>query len=407
MAFGLFAKEPTYGTHKGKLSVPLLFSSCGKRQREEKSERENKPITIFAMFFVWTSDGGPLQYVGLALFLLQLVPHLLSTYTTTPQQTPSSSTTTAMMRQEDHHVVDDEREIVVPYNEMFMSLAQLFMIAFVPVLIFVTLVYANYDELRSSVLQVRNRTQRLLRRCTTSTIQRLVGLVEGQQEQQQREQVVAANFWTPFTTSCFLGAFVGIVVWVALQMDASTIVSSLQIVAFGVAIYTHLFDGPLGRLRRQREETQEENNNQIEKLVMAVSKMPIEEFVPDDVSTMNALSISQIKDMLQYRGISNEELKLYVDRHNLLETLKRKRKCDDTCCICLQTYELNDPIRIIPNCYHELHVECLDQWIYTFAPPPISSNTSGNLSSSATAAAEAAARRKLDPTCPLCKGKVM
>ena len=376
----------------------MLFSSCGKRERERARERTQ----LFTMFFVWTSDGGPLQYVGLALFLLQLVPHLLSTYTTTtitPQQTSSSSTTTAtMMRQEN----DPQQQQDEEHDMIMSSLVQIFMIVFVPVLIFVTLVYTNYNELRSAVLQVRNRTQMLLRRYTTTAIRRLGIGLEGQQERrEEQEQGIAASVWTPFTTSCFLAAFVGIVVWVVLQMDLSMIVSSLQLIAFGVAIYTHLFDGPLGRVRRQREETQEEINNKIEKLVMAVSKMPIEEFVSDDVSTMNDLSISQIKEMLQHRGISKEELKSYVDRQNLLETLKRKRKYNDTCCICLQSYEPNDPIRIIPNCCHELHVECLDQWIYTFAPPSLSSS-----SSAATAAAEAA-RRKLDPTCPLCKGKVM
>ena len=34
------------------------------------------------MFFIWTSEGGPLQYAGLVLFLLQMLPRMHPELTT-------------------------------------------------------------------------------------------------------------------------------------------------------------------------------------------------------------------------------------------------------------------------------------------------------------------------------------
>ena len=38
------------------------------------------------MLFIWTSEGGPLQYLGLAIFLLQILPQVLPDVTQTTNQ---------------------------------------------------------------------------------------------------------------------------------------------------------------------------------------------------------------------------------------------------------------------------------------------------------------------------------
>lgn len=39
----------------------------------------------------------------------------------------------------------------------------------------------------------------------------------------------------------------------------------------------------------------------------------------------------------------------------------------ETCAICLEDYEINDNLRLLP-CHHEFHVPCIDQWLLTRRP---------------------------------------
>ncbi len=68
-----------------------------------------------------------------------------------------------------------------------------------------------------------------------------------------------------------------------------------------------------------------------------------------------------------------------------------RNKYNDTCCICLSTFVRDERIRVLPNCRHEFHRCCIEEWAQTFA-------------------AEKGMRLRLgchvksgNPTCPLCK----
>ena len=130
--------------------------------------------------------------------------------------------------------------------------------------------------------------------------------------------------------------------------------------------------------------------------------------------------------MLQTRNVAQAEIDSFVDRQNLVDKLIQVRKYSDTCCICLEPYKYkcsnsnsnsggggsntyeqsyekgdifansdsdndsktnvsktdstgnrssccggsDDVIRVLPNCHHELHVDCFDRWMDSFVTDP-------------------------------------
>jgi hypothetical protein len=138
------------------------------------------------------------------------------------------------------------------------------------------------------------------------------------------------------------------------------------------------------------------------KMVKLIRKVPLEMFVSqheeesEDEGTAtqrhdenehrhsyNLLTVSELKQMLKRRGVSQDEIDSFVDRQNLIDRLKQCRQYSDSCCICFEDYEEGDPVCVLPHCHHELHAECLDKWVYTFANNPV--------------------KLQHEPTCPLCK----
>ena len=196
--------------------------------------------------------------------------------------------------------------------------------------------------------------------------------------------------WTTYSTSIFLISIAVAFIATVLVADVSTLLSLIQVAAIGTTLYNFVNnnDGPGGGHHQQRggraRETEITEEMKLEQLVAIVQKMPIELFVNEE--QMKELPTKELKQMLLRRGIAQQEMKSFIDRQNLLEALQQKRKFNDTCCICFEMYQEGDPLRILPNCGHELHVECLDKWAYTFA-----------LNST---------KRKQSPTCPLCKEKM-
>lgn len=122
------------------------------------------------------------------------------------------------------------------------------------------------------------------------------------------------------------------------------------------------------------------DKNAMETISLKVQSMPIEEFITEEDVRTNS-TVSEIKHMLNIRG-KKDIADQCLERSDLVKELEKCRKCDDTCCICATAYEKGDPLRIWPCCGHQFHVECIDQWAYTFS-----------------------SRRRNDhtPTCPLCK----
>ena len=156
-------------------------------------------------------------------------------------------------------------------------------------------------------------------------------------------------------------------------------VAGLQIVGQLVTVLSFMEAGRRGG--RPGERGAPSRQAKLEEMSALVRSMPLEPFIAEE--DMATLPISQLKQMLERRGTKKEELDSFVERQNLVEALQKKRKYDDTCCICFEEYIKEEPMRILPNCGHELHVECLDKWVYTFA--------------------NNASKRQQDPSCPLCK----
>lgn len=280
------------------------------------------------MFFVWTSEGGPLQYVGLGLFLLQMIPR------------------------------------------MFPDLTTLGLLAMVApsAIILATLQTWQSGGLETALAEFAQWRNRLRTRLTDTF------------------GVECTSMGLSALLSMMVGAFVAFL----FLLDAYWLSALSQLFALGVVVYTHFY-GPaamIGQHRRRQGhphvETPAERASRHAKMssiAELVQAMPVENFVPEE-RVHEDCSISQLKDMLKRRGLTQDELESFVDRQNLEETLAQRRKYSDTCCICFEPFEAGEPLRILSNCQHELHMECLDKWAFTFA---------------------SAIKRQHDPSCPLCK----
>ncbi|ONK54743.1 uncharacterized protein A4U43_UnF12040 [Asparagus officinalis] len=44
---------------------------------------------------------------------------------------------------------------------------------------------------------------------------------------------------------------------------------------------------------------------------------------------------------------------------------------EDCCSICLQEYEAKEEIRVLPNCTHGFHVNCVDRWLLLHSSCPL------------------------------------
>lgn len=132
--------------------------------------------------------------------------------------------------------------------------------------------------------------------------------------------------------------------------------------------------------RRQQQHQQYPQNQpnpaKMASIVAKIRDLPIEMFVPNDEEAYSKLKISQLKHMIQNRGGGTAS---YLEKNEMVSCLMDMRKYDDSCCICYEDYHDEHMLRILPSCGHEFHLECLDQWAYTFE------------------------RKAEAPCCPLCK----
>ena len=126
---------------------------------------------------------------------------------------------------------------------------------------------------------------------------------------------------------------------------------------------------------RQHTNVNRENPARLASIVAKIRELPVEEFVPNTEEAYSKLKIAQLKQMLQHRGDTTS----YLEKSEMISSLCQKRKCDEACCICYEDYHDEHTLRILPKCGHEFHLECLDQWAYTFE------------------------RKSEAPSCPLCK----
>lgn len=279
------------------------------------------------MFFVWTSEGGPLQYVGMGLFLLQMLPRMF----------PDLTMLALLV-------------LVIP-SALFLGMLQAWQ-------------SGALNERRQHVVEWRNRLR--------SRFTNLFGVE-----------------WTDRGVLAAVSVFIGLFVALLLTLDTYLLSVMSQLFALGMVIYTHFYGpfmaaNPPQRFATESSADRASRHAKLQSIAELVQHMPVEPFVPQE-NIHKECTISQLKQMLKRRGVTEQEMASFVDRQNLEETLVQRRKYSDTCCICFETYQPGEPLRVLSRCHHELHMECLDKWAFTFA---------------------SATKRHHDPSCPLCKEKL-
>ena len=274
-------------------------------------------------FFVWTNDGGALQYVGLVLFLLQASLVAIPSLTQALQQ-----------------------------HAFVLGILGCF-VGFAPVL---------------------NRLYR---------IRRDDGLSFGQIYHLIAQRLRVDMDSLVFVVLMVLSAVVAVR---DLMSGSSPLTAGLYLhVAIGLVATSLILQAATDdRARAQSGST-------LSEIITVVASMPVEEYVPDTTDNYGKCSISQLKKMLELReacvpstgNTSSATPRDFVERGELVDAVRQCRKSNDSCIICFEEYNAGDPIRVLPKCGHEFHVECIDQWAYTCA--------------------SSANRHKQNPSCPLCK----
>lgn len=125
------------------------------------------------------------------------------------------------------------------------------------------------------------------------------------------------------------------------------------------------------------------SSSRIHEIVDIVLQLPIEEFVPwEDMPHARVATLLQMLRRRQSAAKMNGNAS-FVEKADLVAAVKARRQYCKDCSICHDEYQTGDPLRVLPNCRHEFHVDCLDQWAFTFA----SNNNQ---------------QQRRQPTCPLC-----
>ena len=112
-----------------------------------------------------------------------------------------------------------------------------------------------------------------------------------------------------------------------------------------------------------------------------VRKVPVEEFVSEN--DYESCSVTKLKRMLANR-CKSQASEHCVERDDLIREIQKARHFHSECSICAEQFVEGDVLRVT-KCQHEFHLHCFDRWIYTFATP---------------------SRPRTNPTCPFCKSEI-
>lgn len=295
------------------------------------------------MIFIWTADGGPLQYGAMFLLILvQLLPNLINMMTESqPSNSSRDQTASRTSSSPEPWTTDDSIRWIALSFVLFFG-------------IFTAIVVANSNRLRGWLNRPRNRNG-----ADREARWAVWGFATG---------VLLCFLWfinRPGSPNSLYGSFT----------DAYLLLVSLVQVGGFVWMLQQFFSNEDNGLF-PRNNNRQASSAKMARIVAKIHAMPLEGFVKDDLGSYASLKIARLQQMLQVRG--NKEN--YLERSEIVSALKKRRKYSDSCCICCEDYlEREDTLRIWPKCNHEFHLECLDQWAYTF-------------------------QNKADlPTCPLCK----
>mmetsp|Transcript_7403 Transcript_7403/g.15474 ORF Transcript_7403/g.15474 Transcript_7403/m.15474 type:complete len:380 (+) Transcript_7403:136-1275(+) len=108
------------------------------------------------------------------------------------------------------------------------------------------------------------------------------------------------------------------------------------------------------------------NSDDINAIMKAV---PREKFVREE--ELRECDTSCIEKMIRNRSkncnITDNKGNKEQKKAEMLKELRRVRNYNESCCICLSTFERGKDIRVLPGCRHEFHDGCINQWAHTFA----------------------------------------
>lgn len=197
--------------------------------------------------------------------------------------------------------------------------------------------------------------------------------------------VLAQNAWLMFLAGC--GIFflaVGLVTTAALGIISAVLLATVPY------IYVSYLTLKLVQRYRLRHDDDDDRYKEPQlsmlDIVMIMADHPREKFVPNH--ELDRSSDEQLNRMLMIRRPMNENGKDWAaimgnDRSSLVDAVEKCRKYHETCSICFEGYRTGDYLRVLSQCHHEFHDECITKWAGTFATSSKS-------------------KRGAMPTCPLC-----
>jgi Ring finger domain len=400
------------------------------------------------MLFIWTNDGGPLQYIGLVLFLMQvIVPQIFlwledhdmeqmlpPMFTAAPSQQRSQqsaeTTTNPSSATYNSNITPDSMSF--PWE---IAIATMFVVA----LAFVWYpVMDNNDNTNHAEERGEPQPQHHVPpRADNDDTNQQEPPAAAEQPNRMRHWITRFQRWTAapedadgtrrrhriiLSTTIVLTALISFVCVRTGQAWAEHRSTSVSALLVQWIPYVHQFMGlaavgfELHRRGRRMAGggngrtttstyTRQQQQVKMNQMVELVKQIPLETFVPQDEQQpgddganggnstaaehgyssrhYSSISIAKLKEMLLLRGVTKAEIDSFVDRQNMVDRLQQCRQYADSCCICFEPYAEGDALRILPRCHHELHVDCLDKWVYTFANHP--------------------AKLPHQPSCPLCK----
>ncbi|KAG7348011.1 ring finger domain containing protein [Nitzschia inconspicua] len=366
------------------------------------------------MLFIWTNDGGPLQYIGLLLFLMQvIVPHMqlwledqdakdfIPSFAFRDQHLPPTSATTPPT------TIPEPVQNTFPWE---IAVIAIFVAAWIIVRYPENAAESYQEQHRQhqpngggSNNERQNTQQQAPNEGGTETIsarERIRRFLVAVGFERRAEDIKSIIF---FFVALFVlwgirtgaveqyGGVSGFVLhWIPYMHQYTALA------AIGFEVYRRLWRMEDGN--RTTYIMRQQQKAKMERMMELVKQVPLETFVPQEEDQGNvqslpsdsssnkcysSTSIAKLKEMLQRRGVPQGEIDSFVDKQNLVDRLLQCRQYADSCCICFEPYEEGEPLRILPRCHHELHVECFEKWVLTFANHPI--------------------KLSQEPCCPLCK----
>ena len=61
-----------------------------------------------------------------------------------------------------------------------------------------------------------------------------------------------------------------------------------------------------------------------------------------------------------------EDLISFIEDHSKPQSLKESLAKYNQCTICFDEFKLGDEVRLMPDCKHIFHVNCIDHWLKKF-----------------------------------------